>query len=168
MLPVAVILLLYTIAQGTTIDGANASRWIRIPFIGLSFQSSTLASLTLLTYMANFLSKGKIQGLSFGKSFVQLWLPILTVVLLIFPSNLSTAALLFFMCCTLIYVSGYPLKYLFGIIGTAWCWPIVYFICEAFPDAVPNRVDTWVSRIENFPKLMHPMGIIKLNAQKLL
>ena len=153
MLPVAVLLLLYTIAQGTTIDGANASRWIRIPFIGLSFQSSTLASLTLLTYMATFLSKGKIQGLSFGKSFVQLWLPILTVVLLIFPSNLSTAALLFFMCCTLIYVSGYPLKYFFGIIGTGLVLATLFILfAKAFPDAVPNRVDTWVSRIENFSK----------------
>ena len=54
MLPVVVLLLVYTASQGTVIDGANASRWIRIPFIGLSFQTSTLASVVCMVYTATF------------------------------------------------------------------------------------------------------------------
>ena len=57
MLPVVVLLLIYTASQGTIIDGANASRWIRIPIIGLSFQTSTLASVVLMVYSATYLSK---------------------------------------------------------------------------------------------------------------
>ncbi|MEL0262119.1 MAG: FtsW/RodA/SpoVE family cell cycle protein, partial [Flavobacteriaceae bacterium] len=108
MLPVSIVLLLYTASQGTVIEGANASRWIRIPLIGLSFQTSTLASLTLLTYLANYLSKGKVQSATFKSTALYLWLPVLLVVLLIFPSNFSTAALLFFMSGVLIFISGYP------------------------------------------------------------
>jgi len=54
MLPVVVLLLVYTASQGTVIYGANASRWIRIPFIGLSFQTSTLASVVCMVYTATF------------------------------------------------------------------------------------------------------------------
>ena len=50
MLPVVIILLIYTASQGTEIEGANASRWIRLPIIGLSFQTSTLASLVTMVY----------------------------------------------------------------------------------------------------------------------
>jgi len=48
MLPVVVLLLLYTMAQGTTIEGANASRWIQVPFVGVTFQTSTLAAVVLM------------------------------------------------------------------------------------------------------------------------
>ena len=57
MLPVVLILLLYTASQGTVIDGANASRWIKIPIIGLSFQTSTLAAVVLMIFTANHLAK---------------------------------------------------------------------------------------------------------------
>ena len=58
MLPAVVILLLiFTIAQGNTIGGANASRWIRIPFVGVGFQTSTLAGVVLLVYVARYLAK---------------------------------------------------------------------------------------------------------------
>ncbi len=57
MLPVVVLLLVYTASQGKVIDGANASRWIRIPFIGLSFQTSTLASVVCMVYTATFFFK---------------------------------------------------------------------------------------------------------------
>ena len=50
MLPIVVLLLIVTIAQGTTIGGANASRWIKIPFVGVGFQTSTLAGLVSVSY----------------------------------------------------------------------------------------------------------------------
>ena len=52
-----IILLIYTATQGNLIAGANANRWIRIPIVGLSFQTSTLASIVLLAYVANLMSK---------------------------------------------------------------------------------------------------------------
>ena len=56
MLPVVLLLLIYTASQGTVIDGANASRWVKIPIIGLSFQTSTLAAVVLMIFTANHLS----------------------------------------------------------------------------------------------------------------
>jgi hypothetical protein len=52
-LPVVWILLLYTLVKGTVIAGANASRWIQVPFIGMSFQTSTLASVVLFIFVAD-------------------------------------------------------------------------------------------------------------------
>ena len=151
MLPVVVLLLVYTASQGTVIDGANASRWIRIPFIGLSFQTSTLASVVCMVYTATFFSKYKDQLGSFKNSLIRLWLPIFIVVLLIFPSNLSTAALLFLMVLIVPFVAGYPIKYLLAICGTGLAAVLLFFLLvKAFPGVFPNRVDTWMSRVENF------------------
>ncbi|MDB3997909.1 MAG: FtsW/RodA/SpoVE family cell cycle protein [Polaribacter sp.] len=151
MLPVVVLLLVYTASQGTVIDGANASRWIRIPFIGLSFQTSTLASVVCMVYTATFFSKYKDQLGSFKNSLIRLWLPIFIVVLLIFPSNLSTAALLFLMVLIVSFVAGYPIKYLLAICGTGLAAVLLFFLLvKAFPGVFPNRVDTWMSRVENF------------------
>ena len=54
---IIIILLIYTASQGTLIEGANASRWIRLPVIGLSFQTSTLASLITMIYTSYYFSK---------------------------------------------------------------------------------------------------------------
>ena len=151
MLPIVVLLLIYTASQGTVIAGANASRWIRIPIIGLSFQTSTLASVVLMTYSATYLSKLEELSPSFKSSLLRFWLPVFVVVLLIFPSNLSTAALLFSMVLMLAFIAGYPLRYLMTIIGSGMVAVLLFFLLiKAFPGVFPNRVDTWMSRIENF------------------
>jgi cell division protein FtsW len=151
MLPVVLLLLIYTASQGTVIEGANASRWVKIPFIGLSFQTSTLASVVLMVFTANHLSKPKLREIKFTKSLLQLWLPVFSVVLLIFPSNLSTAALLFAMVLILAFVAHYPLRYLVTICGMGILAVLLFFLLvKAFPGQFPNRIDTWVSRIENF------------------
>ena len=151
MLPVVMLLLLYTASQGTVIDGANASRWIRIPIIGLSFQTSTLASVIAMIYTARYFSKHKDKKIYFKSSLIELWLPIFIVVLLIFPSNLSTAALLFLMVLIVSFVAGYPIKYLLTICGTGLALVMLFFLLiKSFPGVFPNRVDTWMSRIENF------------------
>ena len=151
MLPVVMLLLLYTASQGTVIDGANASRWIRIPIIGLSFQTSTLASVIAMIYTARYFSKHKDKKISFKSSLIELWLPIFIVVLLIFPSNLSTAALLFLMVLIVSFVAGYPIKYLLTICGTGLALVMLFFLLiKSFPGVFTNRVDTWMSRIENF------------------
>ena len=151
MLPVAIVLLIYTASQGTVIDGANASRWVKIPLIGLSFQTSTLAAVVLMVFTATHLSKPDLRSIKFSKSLIQLWLPVFTVVLLIFPSNLSTAALLFAMVIILAFIAHYPLRYLMTICGTGLTFVLLFFLLvKVFPGTFPNRIDTWVSRIENF------------------
>ncbi|MDA9016302.1 FtsW/RodA/SpoVE family cell cycle protein, partial [Flavobacteriaceae bacterium] len=115
------------------------------------FQTSTLAAVVLMVFTANYLSKPDLRSLKFSKSLLQLWLPVLTVVLLIFPSNLSTAALLFAMVLILAFVAHYPLRYLMTICGMGLAFVLLFFLLvKAFPGAFPNRIDTWVSRIENF------------------
>ncbi|NQY06802.1 MAG: FtsW/RodA/SpoVE family cell cycle protein [Flavobacteriaceae bacterium] len=151
MLPVVVILLLFTLAKGTTIGGANASRWIRIPFIGVSFQTSTLAAVVLMVYVARYLAKIKEKTITFKSTVLPLWLPVFAVLILILPANFSTTAIIFTMVLMLCFLGGYPIKYLVGILGVgAIALTLFVLTAKAFPDAFPDRVDTWVSRIESF------------------
>ena len=150
-LPLVFLLLIYTASQGTVIAGANASRWIRIPVIGLSFQTSTLAFISLLTYVAYYLAKNEGKAQSFGSAFLLFWLPIFSFVFLILPSNFSTAALLFSMAFILAFVGRHPTQYLMGILLSGVVGLLLFILLvKAFPDRIPNRVDTWINRIENF------------------
>ncbi len=150
-LPVVIFLLLYTLAQGTTISGANASRWIQIPFVGVTFQTSNLASVVLLIYVARYLSKIKDREISFKESLLPLWVPVFVVLILILPANFSTTAIIFFMVLALCFLGGYPLKYLLGMMGVGILGLTMFILtAKAFPEVFPNRVDTWISRIENF------------------
>jgi cell division protein FtsW len=150
-LPLVVLLLIYTASQGNLIAGANANRWIRIPIVGLSFQTSTLASIVLLSYVAHLMSKENPKLYRLKTSIVPLWLPVFLVVLLILPANLSTAVLLFFTILILVFLGGYPIKYLLGILTMGFFMVLLFIlVAKAYPDWVPNRIDTWVSRIENF------------------
>ena len=151
MLPVVVVLLIFTLAQGTTIGGANASRWIRIG--GIGFQTSTLAGLVLMIYVARYLAKNKETVINFKESVLQLWLPVSLILMLILPANFSTTAILFVMILMMTFIGGYPIKYLGFIIGAGIVLLSIFILTvKAFPDAMPNRVQTWESRIENFSK----------------
>ncbi|WP_406682926.1 FtsW/RodA/SpoVE family cell cycle protein [Seonamhaeicola sp. MEBiC1930] len=151
MIPVVLVLLGVTMMQGTVIEGASASRWIRIPFVGMSFQTSTLASVVLMVYVARYMSKVKDREITFKESMLPLWLPVFLVLGLILPSNFSTAAIIFLMVIVLSFLGGYPLRYLALIIGSGLVMLTMFvLVAKAFPDAMPNRVDTWMSRVENF------------------
>lgn len=151
MMPVIFILLIYTASQGNIIGGANANRWIEIPIIGFSFQTSTLASMILMIYVANYMSKSSNNYLRFKNSFWLLWLPVISIVMLIFPSNFSTAVILLFMVITQIFIGGYPSRYLIYILGLCIGMIFIFFLLiKTFPEIIPNRIDTWTSRIENF------------------
>lgn len=150
-LPIVLVLLVYTLAQGTTIEGANASRWIRLPLVGITFQTSNLAAVVLMIYVARYLTKIKDKTITFSESLVPLWLPVFVVVILILPANFSTAAILFFMVLTLCFLGGYPLKYLSGIVGAGLLVLTIFVLtAKAYPDLFPNRVDTWINRVESF------------------
>lgn len=150
-LPFVGLLLIYTFFQGTVIDGANASRWIKVPFIGVTFQTSALASIILMIYVARYLAKIQDKEVTLKSSLIELWLPVFFVLALILPSNFSTAALIFSMVCMLVFIGRYPLKYLGLIIGAGISMLFLFILfAKAFPDALPNRVDTWMNRIERF------------------
>lgn len=150
-LPVVGLLLVYTFLQGTVIDGANASRWIKVPFIGVTFQTSALASIVLMVYVARYLSKVHDKEITFRSSFFELWLPVFVILGLILPANFSTAALIFSMVCMLVFIGRYPMKYLASIVGMGVAMLMLFVLfAKAFPDALPNRVDTWMNRIERF------------------
>ncbi len=150
-IPVVVILLTITAMQGKTIDGANASRWLNIPILGMSFQTSTLATVVLLAYVADYFATMREVKIRFVESILPLWLPVFIVVGLILPANLSSALLLLFMVTVVAFLGGYPLKYLVSMIGVAILGLVIFvLLAKAYPDAFPNRVDTWMSRIESF------------------
>ena len=150
-LPIVIVLLIITLSEGATIDGANASRWIRIPFVGVTFQTSVLASVVLLTYVARYLSRIKDKEVTFKETLLPLWVPVFLVLGLILPANLSTAAIIFAMVVMLVFVGGYPWKYMMIILGAgALMLTLFVLTAKAFPGVFPNRVDTWMSRIDNF------------------
>ena len=153
MLPTVFFLLIYTLAQGTTIGGANASRWISIPFIGIGFQTSTLAGLVLMVYTARYLAKNKDVEIRFKESLLQLWLPVGLILMLILPANFSTTAIIFSMILMVAFIGGYPIKYISFIVGAGILLLFMFIVtAKAFPDLMPNRVNTWGKRIENFSK----------------
>lgn len=151
-MPIVLLLLGYTLAQGKTIGGANASRWINIPFVGVSFQTSTLAAVVLMIYVARYLAKIKNKTVTFKESILPLWVPVFLVVVLILPANFSTAAIIFFMVLMLTFLGGYPIKYLLGIVGGSGiaCLALFVLVAKAVPDLFDNRIDTWENRISNF------------------
>ncbi len=151
ILPLAILLLFITALQGTEIDGANASRWISIPLINISFQPSSIASIFLLIYISNYISKNQEKKLNFSNSFIKLWLPILLVVMLVLPSNFSTAFMIFSLCLILIFIGQYPIKNILLIVLSIVILATSFVgLSKKYPEMLPNRVDTWSNRIENF------------------
>lgn len=152
MIPIVIGLLIFTLTQGTVINGANASRWIYIPIVGIGFQTSTLAAVVLMMYVSRYLARSKDTEIIFKESFFYLWLPVAIVLLLILPANFSTTAITFAMVLLLTFLGGYPVKYILMIIGVGVVSLALFILmAKAFPDTMKNsRIATWSSRIENF------------------
>lgn len=151
-LPIVVILLLITLSQGTTIEGANASRWIRVPFVGVTFQTSTLAAVVLMTYVARYLSKVKDKQITFKESLLPLWLPVFLILGLILPANFSTTAIIFTMVVILVFIGGYPLRYLAVIFGIGLLGVLLFigFAKISNISSLTVKVNTWENRITNY------------------
>jgi cell division protein FtsW len=152
LLPVVWIVLAIAMIKGTVIGGANASRWLQIPFVGISFQPSAFAALVLFVFVARYLSKTRTEPIDFVESLKELWLPVFITLVFILPSNFSTTALIFSMILMLVFIGRYPMKYIGIIVGSGIIF-LTFFvlISKAFPDAkFFSRVRTWESRIENF------------------
>jgi len=148
ILPIAMIMLVVTLLQGTEMGGANASRWVRIPIVGVSLQTSAFASLALLVYLARWFAKPNDLT-----DFKSLWPPLITTgitLILILPADLSTTAVIFTMVLLLMIAAGVPWRHMYKIIGSAvGVLAIFILIVMAFPQ-ISNRVATWKARISNF------------------
>ena len=152
LLPVVIFLLVLTLMQGKSIDGANASRWLKLPGVPFAFQTSVFAALVLNIYVARYLDRNKDKEITFNNSFVPILLPIFMIVGLIFPANGSTGILIFLMVLALLFIGGYPIKILLSIIGIGIIVALLFItVVLKYPDMFSgHRVHTWKNRIENF------------------
>ena len=168
MIPIVLVLLVITMLQGTTIGGANASRWIQIPFVGMSFQTSTLAAVVLMVYVARYLSKIQNKKVSFVETIIPLWTPVFLVLILILPANFSTTAIMFLMVMVLTFIGGYPIKYL-GIILVSGIIALVLFVSVAklTTGSLNVKVTTWENRILNYSNNENTEGDYQIENAKI-
>jgi cell division protein FtsW len=156
-------LLIYTLFFGVTMN--EGSRWIRLPLINLTMQTSDLARLALFIYLARLLSKKQDVIKDFKKGFLPLIIPVGIICLLIAPANLSTALLLGASCLMLLFIGRARTKHLLLTIGVVLV-PVLFLIIAAVishrsgdgsaevkkeaGSKLTARVDTWISRVEHF------------------
>jgi len=155
-------LLFYTLFFGVRMN--EGSRWIRLPFINMTMQSSDLAKLCLFIYLARLLSKKQEVIKDFKKGFLPVIIPVAITCALIAPANLSTAMLLGASCLLLLFIGRVKTKHIFLTIGVAMI-PLLFLIMAAVirhksgdddstvvktSSGIFGRVDTWIGRIEGF------------------
>jgi cell division protein FtsW len=147
LLTLAVPLLIYTAAFGEEIN--DASRWIKIPILELSFQTSDFAKIALIIFLARSLAMKQDHIKDFKTAFLPIFLPVILVCGLIAPSNLSTAALLFVTCFLMMFIGRISLKYVFILLLLGMvAFGLIFLIGTYFPSHF--RVETWMSRIHDF------------------
>jgi cell division protein FtsW len=150
ILVAAIILLVYTLAFGVHIN--QATRSVRIPVLGATFQSSDFAKLALIIFVARFLSRNQTEIQDFKKGFLPVLMVIGLVCALILPENFSTAAILFLTCLVLLFIGRVRVIYLLGLIGAGIViFGIVFLIGRTTAASV--REQTWENRIvQHFSK----------------
>jgi len=143
----AIPLLVLTLFIG--LDLNEAKRVLRLPF-QLTFQTSDLAKLTLIMYLARLLSKKQDQIKDFKSAFLPLMIPVLIVCGLILPANFSTAAMLFVTSLVLMFIGRVSMKYIFSLVGIGIVsFALLMILANAYPDLLP-RANTWKARLVNF------------------
>src|SRR5215213_10299371 len=159
-------LLLYTLLFGVTLN--EGSRWIRLPIINMTMQTSDLAKLALFMFLARLLSRKQNKIKNFKQGFLPVIIPVAITCVLIAPANLSTALLLGASCMLLLFIGRISGKHLILVIGVALI-PVAFLILAAVvkhKSALPEeetvtskkeksskvfaRVDTWIGRVEDF------------------
>lgn len=142
-------LLLFTWFFGAEVNGAG--RWIRIPFINLTFQSSDFAKLALMLYISKLLVKKQHKLDSWREGILPLLLPIAVTCVLILKDNFSTAAMLFLMSMLLLFIGRVPLLKLLTMAGVGIAAVFVIIgLHLALPEAnILPRYETWMNRINN-------------------
>lgn len=146
MFYLAIILLVLTMLVGQSVNGAD--RWLKIPLVPFSFQTSDFAKIALIIYLSKQLVKRKSQFSNLKVVARYILLPIALSMFLILPSNLSTAMLVGSISFVLLFMAGFPWKWIglsIGVAGLAFL--LLLQIAKFVPDVLP-RVETWRMRIE--------------------
>jgi len=144
---IAIPLLLLTLFVGLNLN--EAKRVLPLPF-GLTFQTSDLAKLTLIMYLARMLTKRQEVIKDFKHAFLPIVAPVLIVCFLILPANFSTAAILFTTSLVLMFIGRVSLKHIGSMIGIGVILlTMLFLVANSYPKLLP-RVDTWISRVESF------------------
>ena len=151
MLLLSVPLLLYTKFFGVRVN--DASRWVKMPLIGLTFQSSDFAKLALIMYTSRTLSKKQGVIKDFKEVTLHIMLPIVGICALIMFDNFSSAGILFLTCIVVLFIGRVSIKYIaaVGIAGILMTLMIVAFSWFVLPDH--GRADVWIQRVDNW---IHP------------
>jgi cell division protein FtsW len=147
LLYAAIPLLLVTLLFGANLN--QASRWLVIPGLGFTFQTSDLAKLALIMYVSRTLAQRQEQIKDFKGTFLPLIAHIGVVCLLILPANFSTAALLGLVCMLLLFIGRISVKHLAALSGIAIV-VFALFILIAANTSQGGRIGTWQARIERF------------------
>ncbi len=144
---IAVPLLILTLVMGTNINEAN--RWLTLPVINITFQSSDFAKLALIIYIARMLTKKQDQIKDFKSAFLPIILPVIVVCAFILPANLSTAIILFSTSVVLMFIGRVSLKYIMALVVFGVLL-ISLFMIVLLNSPDTGRFFTWKNRIENF------------------
>jgi cell division protein FtsW len=145
-----VVLLILTLFMGINLN--NASRWLNIPFINMSFQTSDVAKIVLVAYIARMLKLKQDELGDFSKGLIPVLMPAVLIIILILPANFSSAALLTFTVFVMLFAAGIKFKYLFRIIGMGLAGVGLLFALSTVKPELFPRIETWKSRIVNFSK----------------
>ena len=140
-------LLMYTIAFGAEIN--DARRWINLPLIRVSFQTSDFAKLALIIYVARAISTKQEYIKDFQEAFLPIIVPVLIICGLIAPADLSTAMLLFLTCMVMMFIGRVALQYIVLLLALGVVlFTFLVTLGNFFPEYV--RSDTWTERIVEF------------------
>lgn len=145
----AVALLIFTLFFGTKVN--EAGRWIKIPFVGLTFQSSDFAKLALIIYVSRLLAKKREVLSSWKEGFIPILVPIVIICGLIVKDNFSTAAIMFMICFVLLFLGRVPIgKMVTVVFAGVGLFVVVIGVHKALPDLnILPRYETWMNRITN-------------------
>lgn len=143
---ISIPLLIYTLVFGTTLN--EGSRWIRLPIINLTFQTSDLARLAIFMFLARQLSQRQLVIKEWKRGFMPVLVPVLVICLLIAPANLSTAMVLGLTCCILFFVGRVSVKHILflALVGLGSLL-LLYGASKAFGF---GRASTWEERVESY------------------
>jgi cell division protein FtsW len=140
-------LLIFTLFMGTNLNDAN--RWITLPIIGMTFQTSDFAKIALILFLARQISKNQETIHEWKGTVLPLIAIVFVVCALIFPANFSTAALLFFTSMVIMFIGRVSIKHLAKIVGIALLC-VTVFIVGATIIGYKGRIKTWTNRMENW------------------
>ena len=144
----SIFLLAVTLVMGTSLN--QASRWLTLPGLGFTIQTSDFAKLALIMYIARVLSLRQNKIDDFNGVFVSLVLPVVLVCGLIMPANLSTALILFTASFLLMFVGRVKVKYLLGISGVGVLVIALIIAGVIITGSNTGRIGTWQNRITSY------------------